>query len=288
MKLILLAAAVSLLVAGCSTKKDNNTGIPGADLPELTQEQKSKSSAVGRSISASQAMIENNSNHSGSINDVDKKNEKLTVDQVKLNEKLKKNIDSARCEVTSISKGSASSSNEVETEFKGVFCPISLKSVTKTTTTVQGTSQITSSLVSSQFKVVPSGEMAADFDVVSYNTDVNTNSNVSSGSSNATRINSTTSAKVSANSKTNGFVIIEYTSSNDMSFSFDPSTNISNSTVNTSQTVTETFSDFKAVGYIVGNVVNNATANQSVSYYVNGKPVSVEEFISVFGTTSFK
>lgn len=289
MELKILAIILLVGLSACG-KRNKNSGeeMPGKGLPALTEAQKIKTYAVSKSLNDIQAIT-----HEEKVAQGDQQkpaedgSQSLSPVQAKLKKKLQKSVDKKKCDFLTEQEKVSNDITLEETAYTGESCPIDYRNSQKSSVQ-QNIIYLLGNEISSKFELNPKGEMANDFDVVSFDSGIDSSSQVfHDPQTKSTKISRSSNGYVLAKSKLAGDVRVDFSESDDLYKVSETDANKVKSSGNFKSTVTQTYADFKAVGYVEGTFTNNGI-EKNVTYYINGENVSKEEFEKTFSTSDMQ
>lgn len=295
MKMFSFILFSSVLVLGCS-KSGKSGAIPGAELPEPTAEQKNRASRIGHSYDDVDVLTktghESNSTEIAGIS-FGKNAPTLSKAQQDLQQKMEIAKNTSDCKTTFNQENLANldAPQKINFEISGPKCPLSIKSTTSNTVSMSANSITMSGTIQETFQANPAGIYNFNFDITDYEmSEAHSASNVATGN-NSGRIQIQSLAKINLNSKTEGTVTTELSTQVSANSVWSEKNNSESVSLSFNTTLTQSFRDFKIVGFLSMQVNQLTSANspspemtKSQSFYINGKVVTEEEFIAIFGS----
>lgn len=287
MKNILVIGLMLGVLINCSKSKDGG-GIPGAGLPALNDVQKQKVASVNASMADVAVITEdqNSSPTSSPTMPVKVSRKTLTKTQEELAQKMDWAQTYSYCvENAQVSGGQdGMSPSLINFEITGNQCPISYVSNLKTTPVASNNSYSMTVEQNDRFVVNPKGVLDLGLDISDFTTSAKATMNFS-GNQSALNIAMNMSETTNATSKQHGNVMTDLSAQMSVSMNVDSTGSISSQKHSVVITISQTFADFKVVAYMVssGSVNAGVQAADNSSYYINGQPVSAEEFFSLIG-----
>lgn len=300
MKKIVFCIFAAAAIVSCG-KDDSSGGIPGAGLPELNDTQKQQVGRVNTGIQDMSALTgaQKTNNKAGSgFPNTSNSSETLTKAQEDLVNKLDWAKQYNYCSMQVLGDemtGDMSQPSVLQLSLTGTDCPVTYSSVTKTTPSFSNNTYNKIVDASEEFKVNPYGIMDLNLEVLSAQTTTKSNVKVVFANEKQMQINANVVVKMTSQSKTAGTVVSEMVMTTSMTQEFSQSTDESGvKNMTAAVTVTQTFSDFKVVAYVVMNFPTGTFQNMDqkqiekyMTFHINGKKVSATEFAQVFGDIGF-
>jgi hypothetical protein len=300
MKNIVFSILTVLALTNCGSSDDSGGGVPGTGMKALDDTQKQQASRFNNSLADVSALTEAQETSNGSAASpitIDS-SDTLTKAQQELVDKMDWAKNNYYCFVDNngsvLDQGSMEEPSVIQLNVSGSDCPISYKSVTKSTPSVSGNTYSQSIATKEEFKINPYGVVDLNLDILSSNTTTTSKVNFVGVSETTAQVTAVIKGIITAQSKSVGAVVTDIAISTSMTQEFSSTSFdmiIKNMTM--SVTVTQTYADFKVVAYVVMNVPQEALTATSTNiekyatFYINGKKVSATEFAQVFGDVKF-
>ncbi len=300
MKNIVFAILTVFVLTNCGSSDDSGGGVPGTGLKALDKAQQQQVSRFNNSLADVSVLTEaqESPNATGTSPVAINSSDTLTKAQQELVDKIDWAKDNYYCFVDNtgsvLDQGSMEKPSVVQLNVSGSDCPISYKSVTKSTPSISGNTYTDVIESTEEFKINPYGVVDLNLDVLSSNTTTKSKVNFVGVSETTAQVTAVINGKITAQSKSAGAVITDIAINTSMTQEFSSTSFemlIKNMTM--SVTVIQTYADFKVVAYVVMNLPQEALSATSTNiekyatFYINGKKVSATEFAQVFGDIKF-
>ena len=308
MKTQIFLTFLFILAAGCSDSKSSGGGIPGAGLPELTDTQKQQVKRFNEVFDDVSVLTEDPNQQSDSgfggmgfntLSSSKNSPGNLTKAQQELVEKMDWAKQNNHCQVLNpnyVSKPDGLIISPQETIFviTGDQCPMTYKSKIKATPVESNTGYSVTINTSEKFVANPQGAVDLGLDILSFDSSSKSGMSFSAsgggmmGSNVNVNLAMNFSAQMTAQSVSLGQVVSSLVVRAGGNLQVNPQTGDTTSQkISLSVTATQAYQDFKVVAYMTASgAITGADTSElpaNAKYYINGKSVSEQEFIAIFG-----